>query len=365
MDAANHEPSAPASTSNESSLPPLYQHSVRTEWGLAILAWERDGKRAYQFEDGKLRIFKKGYYELLEEVDRSVGDASAVVADLNRQLGRSENRIEREEAGVEGKALLSFEDQCEIFTRLYPGGFQGDTWLSDVRGKDAGRRLKRHRDAAIADAQAKLSVEELDRMIGAEDYAAVCSTLAKVFSGTDLVSSKRAKSLGTLPPDKQKMIALALRDLLYGEEEYVMRFRRWSRSLRTSLGKISWQLATVPSALITPDQHVCVRPSAFREQAAWMAPRLDIEARPNAEVYQRLLDMALAVAGKLGERGLAPRDLIDVYDFMWTTLRPASRKVLDREVEPAAAASAGDDDDDESTEPTAPVPSADDEPPTN
>src|SRR5690606_1096467 len=121
----------------------------RTEWGLAILAWERDGKRAYQFEDGKLRVFKAGYYELIHEVDRSMGEASAVVADLNRQLGRSENRREREKAGVEGKALLSFDEQVEIFCHMYPGGFQDEAWLRDVRGQEVPRRLKRHRDQAI------------------------------------------------------------------------------------------------------------------------------------------------------------------------------------------------------------------------
>lgn len=330
MDVLDREPNAPTSASPEGGgLPALYQHTARAEWGLAILAWDRDGKRAFQFEDGQLRVFKRGYYELLEEVDRSVGDARAVIADLNRQLGRSENRREREKAGTGGKALLSFDDQVAIFSRLYPGGFQDEAWMADVRGGGDGRRLKRHRAPAIAEAAETLSVAELDRRIGEGDFAGVCEALAALFGGTDLVTSKRAKPLTTLGEEQQQRVATTLRDYLYGDDAFPLRHGRWLRTLRSVYGKISWQIGTVVAALVHPAEHVCVRPSAFREQAAWMAPRLELPPSPAADVYQRLLEMAQAVRGKLEEAGLAPQDLVDVYDFMWTTLRPAARSVLD------------------------------------
>src|SRR5688572_12808538 len=49
----------------------LFQHASRPEWGGALIAWERDGKRGYQFEDGQLRIFTTGHYYLLEPIAAS------------------------------------------------------------------------------------------------------------------------------------------------------------------------------------------------------------------------------------------------------------------------------------------------------
>ena len=43
------------SSSMSSEPQALYQHIKRKDWGLAIMAWQRDDRRAYQFEDGKLR----------------------------------------------------------------------------------------------------------------------------------------------------------------------------------------------------------------------------------------------------------------------------------------------------------------------
>ena len=39
----------------------LYRHVKRPEWGVAMIAWERNGTRAYQFEDGKLRKFPEAF----------------------------------------------------------------------------------------------------------------------------------------------------------------------------------------------------------------------------------------------------------------------------------------------------------------
>ena len=331
MDAAGHDPnSAPSTrTSKPDGLPALYQHAVKTEWGLAILAWERDGKRGYQFEDGKLRIFKDGYFDKLVEVDRSLAETEDVVADLSRQLGRTENRLERKEAGVSGKPLLSFEDQLSIFSSLFPQGFDDPKWISDVRGEDASRRLKRHRQPAISDAQTKLDAETMTRLVTSEDYDTICDLLSEVFAGTDLVATKRAKAIAKLKDTDKRLVSTHAYELLYGEDHFEVRFSRWVRILRSVFGKTSWQLATVLPALSEPAKHVCVRPSSFREQAAWMAPRLKMASRPDARLYMRLVEMADTVRQKLEDNSLVPRDLMDVYDFMWTTLRPAARKVLD------------------------------------
>ena len=74
----------------DDNAPTLYAHSKRPRWGFAILAWEGREQRRYQFQDGQLRTFKRGYYELLEEVEDPVERAVDIVRDLKAML-----RIER------------------------------------------------------------------------------------------------------------------------------------------------------------------------------------------------------------------------------------------------------------------------------
>ncbi|MEL6182380.1 MAG: hypothetical protein AAFS10_25715, partial [Myxococcota bacterium] len=57
----------------------LYVHTKRPNWGRAILAWEQGGKRGYQFEDGRLRVFKKDFYGLFDTVELPEDDDSALV----------------------------------------------------------------------------------------------------------------------------------------------------------------------------------------------------------------------------------------------------------------------------------------------
>ena len=64
----------------------LYQHQARPQWGLAILAWEGRDKRRYQFQDGKLRTFKQGYYEKLTPVTETDGSPEEIVRDLKSML---------------------------------------------------------------------------------------------------------------------------------------------------------------------------------------------------------------------------------------------------------------------------------------
>ncbi len=47
-----------SSTPTQPSIAPLVTHSRKREWGRALLLWRRDEKRAYQFEDGNMRVFE-------------------------------------------------------------------------------------------------------------------------------------------------------------------------------------------------------------------------------------------------------------------------------------------------------------------
>ena len=304
----------------------LYRHTKRPDWGVAMIAWEQGDRRGYQFEDGTLRIFKKGYYGLLEEAYLPVEEASRIAASLHRQIGVSSNAGGSRSSTT---AHIEFRDQLHSFSMQYPGGFEDPTWLANVRGEGAKRRLKRHRDAAIEEAQSLLGANELDEMIDGEKYDAVVAAVRKVLEGTDLATASHLKSLDALAPARYETFARALREVLHNAENYASSFDAMVSSLTVpSRGKPVWQLATALSALVLPAEHICIRPTNFSAQAEIMATSMELGRTPHGIRYLRLRDMAVSVAGHLRASSLEPRDLMDIYDFMWVTLRPAARKLL-------------------------------------
>ncbi len=314
------------SISNQSPLVPLYRHSKARDWGLAILAWERGPRRAYQFEDGKLRVFKKGYYEMLEEVDAPADRASKVVAELERKLGnapaeRTGHRTPRPE--------ITLDEQIRVFAIQQPDGFGGDTWMKKRRGVEAKRQLKRHRVPAIADARERLSEAAIDAALAEDRAGDIHAAAIEVLDASDVVNARQLEPLRSLMPARHLAFATALRELLWGDGNYDLRFERFVATLAlTAKRGPSWQLATALPALVHPDQHVCVRPSTFKKQALYMAPRLTYAATPNAPLYARYADMARGVSERLTDAGLEPTDLWDIYDFMVDTLKPSAAKLL-------------------------------------
>ena len=273
----------------------LYTHTKAQQWGLAILAWERGPSRGYQFEDGVLRIFNEEYYKLIEEVDAPADKAARVIADLRRKLGDAAHH-DGSAHSAPAAPDLTFEDQIRLFRARFPAGFADAGWISRHRGKPDARRSKGHADAAIADARTALSAAALDRALEEDRAGAIIAAATAVLEQTTLVSGVQLQPLRGILSARFGHVGQTLRDLLYGEGAYELRFERFAAALTQQRGpRPTWQLATALPALISPEQHVCVRPTTFREQAKWMAPRLVLSNTPGGAMYVRLADMAHAV----------------------------------------------------------------------
>lgn len=313
-----------SSTDQETAPQPgdrLYQHSKRKQWGFAVLAWERDGKRGYQFEDGELRVFAEGFYKFLHEAECPPDQAARLLAKLGRQSGGKGD-------GKSKERQLTFEEQLQVFLEEYPEGFAGSAWKDEHRGEGAPRRLKRHRDGAAAEAHELLSREALDGLIEAGDHAEVVRRVTEVVHGSDLVTRAQAEPVSRATPSPE--FSAGLRDVLYGSGDYEPRFDEYCRLLLEAGRKqLSWPLTTAVQALVLPGSYVAVRPTVLSKQSQWAYPRLRYSTKPEGKVYTRIHTMAITVRDTLASAGHPPKDLLDVYDFMLVTLRPAAAKILD------------------------------------
>lgn len=299
----------------------LYRHVKRPEWGVAIMAWEKNGRRAYQFEDGRLRRFKEGYYSLMQPAGQ-VEESEALVADLQAAI-----EAKRGSPGKKLDPVAPFDDQIELFKHLYPEGFKDEKWIVDHRTD--GRALKRHREPASRDTQEQLSKARCDELIADGRHDDLVEAALEILAGTDLVALRDVKTLRAMEEDERKEYAEILRDLLHGEADYGQRFKRYVEFLEEVLGgRPSWRLATALQALMFPDYHVCVRRSAFIRQAASIAPKAKYTKKPRRRSYANFRRVATAVQTRLEAADHEPRDLLDVYDFIWDTLRNAALEHL-------------------------------------
>lgn len=305
----------------------LMRHRKRPEWGVAICAWIRRERQAYQFEDGKLRIFPKTHVHLLEPVERPTEETMRTVRALRAASGLNQARRNLDRGD---EVQLTFDQQLVLFKHLYDNGFEDESWQKEHRGAGAPRTLKRHRDPMIELAAEKLNQEALQALVDQQRYETVIERLTDLLDATDLVTKRHVAPLKKMHFSEAQRVAEALVEMLYGEQSLRHRLEIFANAVLRATGKApTWPLMTAPLALRFPATHVCVRPSSFREQAKTAGDGLKLDRRFNAQHYARVLHMAQDVSDRLAAANYEPKDLLDIHDFIWVTLRPAARDKLD------------------------------------
>jgi hypothetical protein len=304
---------------NESRSPILFAHKNRKDWGVGVLAWEADGKRGYLFDNGEERTMAGGFFDLMRPVEHPSAEESAACGRLQRILAA------RAKARTSARLGATFADLVEKFRETHPDGLQDAKWLVEVRGEGAGRRAPRHRDAMIREAKEQLSSAALDALISSHKHEQVWNLITTVLGRTDLVPAAQMKRPKSVTGEQHRGLAVAARDLLHGKAPYEQRFEHYLGALAGFLGQPArWEIATVLSALVHPQEHVCVHPAIFRQHLKATGSQGTIAARPSNAAYARLLVIARFVSSQLVAQDETPRDLLDVLDFMRIALRPTA-----------------------------------------
>jgi hypothetical protein len=287
------------------------------------MLWEHEGKRGYQFEDGKLRVIAEAYFDLLQPAIKPDPVVRSQLHEQARQNGflpRGTASRGTRSARAPSTPQPNLEDQIEVFESLFPGGFDDTGWIEQVRGKAGARRKKTYRDPAIADAREQLAKQALEACIEAGRHAEVFDRVLGVLRRTDLVNKSQLAALEGLDVDRELAEAMVayLHDIRESALEPMARLRR--ALARHDVRKLAWNALTAPRALLYPADHMCVRPTTLRAQAKLTSPRFRPGAAPSAADYSRCLELAMGVREQLSKENFTPRDLFDVIAFMRVTL---------------------------------------------
>ncbi|WP_437278930.1 hypothetical protein WME90_48290 [Sorangium sp. So ce375] len=323
------------SRSTEPSAPIIVKHPGCPQWGLGYLVEERDEKRFYDFEDGHNHSIAKAFWSKLEPVQLGDDEASALEARIRGLRDRPSAAAKKQRARVVAPPLTNFDEQVASFESQFEGGFGGPQFIAEERGAVGGegadgpasvakKKSKAFKQGAIETARALLAKGELEALLAAGNVTDFMERIAKVHkSATGLLHP-----LGDLipfnkmPAEHHRAYAEAVVDLLYGAGDYAARFDRLAGVLAAAK-VVTWPLVTILGALVYPDEHVFVKPSFFEKQAVVLGFNLAYDRAPSAEGYARMQSLARELERRLRERGLAPRDLMDVYAFLWRTISPS------------------------------------------
>jgi len=319
---------ASTSTPAQPAITPLVRHTKKQEWGRALLLWRREEKRAYQFEDGSMRVFAERFCSMLQPALHP----DPVLRARLREQAVAGGHVGVAAGGSKGKAprgpMPTIADQVSVFGTLFEGGFAGTAWRNACRASGTKKVLKRHVDPAVERAQVELSAETLRAHLGAGNPRAIVDVIMSIVGSTSLATKTQLAAIGALEVDAALGTAFVdfLHDIGGAARGPLDRLR--IELARLGLKKVPWTVLTAAKALLHPETHLFVRPSAVREQAKLLMPGFKLSTVPTPDAYARCLEMAVGIRNELRSAGLAPRDLLDVAEFMRVTLSKSQRDEL-------------------------------------
>lgn len=295
--------------------PSLFSHIKRAEWGVGVLSSRAEGRSSYLFEDGEERTLGAAGVQLLRKVERPSREQRATWAHLLTLLAK--RRKEREPQAL--SALAAIDRQVERFHELFPSGFFGKSWNDEPDAPPARRR----REALVPKARALLGAERVAGLLTAQRTEEVWQDAATLLRESEMTAGPLPEPRGA---EERRQLAQVVVDLLHGTQSYERRFERWIAAWAMVTGDgPTWQTATALQALFSPLEHFYVEPQSFRKQLSSLGRTSALGGRPNGSAYLRCLGAAQALANTLASRGVIPRDLLDVHDFVRVTLVTAAR----------------------------------------
>lgn len=336
-DATTPPPAQPAAP----PAPPVaFTHNKQPEWGIGLVLHNLEQHWVLFFENGgEKKLLKKVADSMLTPAKLDANQLAAMTA---RASGRKPKAAPKPSGLVKKKApkgagprFANIADQLAVFERLYPGGFTGEAYSKNERGI-ADNNENGDKEYGIALAQKSLSK---DAFSGGNTDALYEAALAVLKATTIVFPIEGAIPFKALQGGDREAAVNAIKDLLHGGGDYGERLVKFAAALqlKDSKGvakKVTWPLATVWAALLDPKQFTAVKPTAFAGQAQTLGLTVDKSAPLNGEGYAKFLEVVQKTRDAIVAAGQQPRDLLDVYTFIWRT--HADKPVEAAPVAPAA-----------------------------
>lgn len=166
-----------------------------------------------------------------------------------------------------------------------------------------------------------LGRDEFRGLLASGQYKEIVERCKKVMNKTNLIHhyEKIWFSNGVAAEEAQKKFAESLFDLLYGEDEFRIRFERFSAMLY-EVNSAKWPIATYFLFVTFPEEHLFLKPEVTQNAAVMLGLEINYRPELNWLTYSRVLELAKLIKDRLvacGRDELKPSDMIDVQSFIW------------------------------------------------
>jgi hypothetical protein len=299
-----------------------YKNEMMPEWGLGLVVEDQPGNWVLMFEHAGRRKFIKEKAKTLVTVTLAPEAMEALHAKLHgRHAARAGAKPKSKKPSKNVARFITFDDQMKAFEKLFPGGFEGESFVNGERGTAETKAKGGSKTAGITLAQAELTKERFDSGTAEELFASA----KKVLASTNMVFPiEGAIPFNSLAEEDRPSAIAGLKELLHGDGDYALRLEQFASSmhLKDKAGKpkkITWPLATIFGALYYPNDQICVKPTAFAAEGATLAIAVE-KSQPVASAgYRQFYKIAKGVQERLLTAGQKPRDLVDIYSFIYRT----------------------------------------------
>jgi hypothetical protein len=303
----------------------VYRNDGQPDWGLGLVLEDRPDRWVLVFEHGGRKMFMKAGAKGLVPVALDAEALGVLHAKVHRRHGARGGARPASRSRATTKKVVArfhtFAEQLQFFEKAFPGGFKNELFTDEPRAAAGPKPKTGYKAAAMALAREELTHDKFKTGTPETLFEAA----RKVIKSTNIVFPiEGASPFGAIAEHDRAPVVLGLEQLLHGQGDFGLRVERFAASVhlkgRDGAGKrATWPLATVFAALYFPGDQVCVKPEAFAKQGATLG--LPAEASPavSAAGYRRFFDVAKETQRRLLEAGHEPKDLIDVYSFIWRT----------------------------------------------
>lgn len=308
--------------------PAVFRHVKRADWGLGRVVSEGPERRDLQFEDGQRRTIKRGFYHLLERVDQpdeeSKKTLDALVDQAREDMGARVSRRQRKPPAV--APGVAFDEQIIAFRQLFADGFQSDAWKKDVRGIEAGRVMKRHREFVAVEGPKILGTEALRARLEAGEGLKAYEEMLALLKKTDLAVVKTdIKPLeGLNDTDRGHFMQAFLQ--MAETPEASPRVDDFLSTLQRAGVKPTWTLLSAIMTMSDPARCGPVRSSLLRTQAKRLNIELKLSSPPNGRGFVGAQEVLQQVTNRLVNEGFQPADRIDVSEMVARTISALSSR---------------------------------------
>ncbi len=209
----------------------------------------------------------------------------------------------------------SLSESIAFFQKQYQDGFYGKAFLESEREY----KVKAH-----IFANEMLNKYNFDQIIDSGQYDVATSYAKKIADKTNLIFPNEKMSLkdGLITVDNQKMFAVTLRDLLYGDQDLRTRFESFATVLE-EIKASKWTIASYYLFIFFPEKYMFIKPTVTQNTAEICGYDINYKPQLNWLTYKSVLEFSNYLFQEISV--LKPRDMIDVQSFMWC-ISPEMRK---------------------------------------